>query len=110
MPVTVVALLSINESDPMALGKYFEVTGPLLERAGAKIVKRFDINEVVVGKRKAQTVVIVEYPDKAAVDSVFGSPEYASITEVRDRAFNEYHINVVSDPDEGREGAAAATE
>ena len=99
MAVTVVALVTVNDNEPWALGEYFRVTGPLLERAGAEIVQRFAVTEVVVGHRPAKTVVIVKYPDRAAVESVFGSPEYEAIKPMRDRAFLDYHVSIASDED-----------
>ncbi len=97
MSVTVVAMTSINEDEPMALAQYLSVTGPLLERAGAKILKRFTVNEVVVGHRPAKTVFIVEYPSREAVEMVFGSEEYKSVIPARDTAFSEYNVTVASD-------------
>lgn len=97
MTVTVVALVSVNEDEPFALGEYFRITGPLLERAGAVISKRFTVNEVVVGHRPAKSVMIVKYPSREAVESVFGSPEYASVKPIRDRAFSEYHVSIATD-------------
>jgi uncharacterized protein (DUF1330 family) len=107
MTVTVVALVTVNDDEPWALGEYFRVTGPLLERAGAEIVKRFSVNEVVVGHRPAKTVVIVKYPSRAAVESVFGSPEYQAIKPVRDRAFSDYHVSIASDEDNQAEDVKA---
>ena len=95
--VTVLAFVTIAEDAPEALAAYFEVTDPLLKRAGARIVKRFSIKDVVVGGCPAETVVIVEYPTRDAVDMVFGSPEYAAVTKIRDRAFDKYAITVVDD-------------
>ncbi len=94
MAVTVIALLSINESEPQALGEYFRITTPLLERARARIVKRFTLIEPIVGNRPAQMAVIVEYPDREAVDSVFKSREYREAIPFRDRAFLKYEISI----------------
>lgn len=107
MTVTVVAMTSINEDEPMALAEYLQVTGPLLERAGARILKRFTVNEVVVGHRPAKTVFIVEYPSKAAVDKVFNSAEYRSIIPARDLAFNEYSVTVATDGESANDAAIA---
>ena len=96
MSVTVMALLSVNENEPRALAEYLDVTAPLIERAGAKIVKRFAIHEAVVGDRPAMTTVLVEYPSRSAVDQVFQSAEYKSIQSVRDRAFDKYEISIVA--------------
>lgn len=94
MTVTVVALLSINDAEPAALGEYFRITSPLLERAKARIVNRFTLHEAIVGNRPAQMAVIVEYPDRAAVDMVFESREYRSAIPARDRAFLTYQVSI----------------
>lgn len=94
MTVTVVALLSINENEPAALAEYFRITMPLLERAKARIVKRFRLQETIVGTEPAQMAVIVEYPDRAAVDAVFFSPEYRAAIPFRNRAFDRYVVTI----------------
>ena len=96
MFVIVLALVTINEAEPYALSKYLDATLPLLDEVGAKIVKRFDVNEVVVGRRPAQSVIMVEYPSREAVDKVFLSATYRGIVPYRDKAFLDYHISVVS--------------
>lgn len=110
MAVTVVALLSVNESEPLALGEYFRITTPLLERAKARIVKRFLLNEAIVGRTPAQMAVIVEYPDRAAVDLVFKSAEYRSAIPHRDKAFLKYEISVAVGDDAPAADAEAATD
>jgi uncharacterized protein (DUF1330 family) len=95
MPVTVIALVTVREDRPADLAAYMEATAPLLARAGGRIVQRFKVSEVVAGRRPAQTVLIVEYPNRAAVDAVFGSLDYQRIIPYRDRAFSEYHVSVV---------------
>jgi uncharacterized protein (DUF1330 family) len=107
MTVTVVAMVSMNDDEPLALAEYFRVTGPLLERAGAKIKKSFNINEVVVGHRPAKTVFIVEYPNMAAVDMVFKSAEYQSVIPSRDLAFSEYSVTIAADNSEADAEVAA---
>ena len=95
--VTVLAFVTIAEDAPDALAAYFRVTDPLLKRAGARIVKRFAVNDVVVGTNPSQTVVMVEYPSREAVDSVFKSPGYAAVKATRDRAFSTYSIRIGDD-------------
>jgi uncharacterized protein (DUF1330 family) len=94
--VQVIAFVTVNEAEPQALAAYLEATGPLLARAGAEIVQRFALSEMLVGRGPAQSVIIVDYPSRAAVDQVFQSPEYAAIVPIRERAFLHYHIAVVS--------------
>lgn len=109
MSVTVVALVTVNDDEAFALGEYFRLTGPLLERAGAKILKRFNVNEVVVGHRPAKTVMIVEYPSREAVDSVFSSEAYKEAKKFRDLAFSDYNVTIASD-EEGQDSAASVGE
>ncbi|WP_425655739.1 DUF1330 domain-containing protein [Roseobacter sp. EG26] len=99
MPVKVLALVTINEHQPRALASYLKATGPLLEAVGAKIVQRFTVSEAVVGKKPAQSVMIVDYPNREAVGLVFGSQIYQDIIPIRDTAFIDYHVSVVADGD-----------
>ena len=94
MPITVIAVVSFAEGELDALKRYLEVTAPLLEKAKAKVVKQFTLNEVVVGCRPAKQVLIVEYPDREAVDQVFNSQEYRELVPIRDRAFSTYEISI----------------
>lgn len=43
--VTVLAFVTISEDAPDALAAYFSVTDPLLKRAGARVIKRFAVND-----------------------------------------------------------------
>jgi uncharacterized protein (DUF1330 family) len=95
--VTVLAFVTVAEDAPEALAAYLNATDPLLRRAGARIVKRFSITDVVVGQSPARTVVMVSYPNREAVESVFDSPEYAAVTPLRNRAFKDYSITIVDD-------------
>ena len=94
MSVTVVALVSINEDQPFALARYLELTEPVLKRVGGKIVQRYFLDEEP-GQRPAKTIIVVEYPDRGAVDEVFASVEYAQAIRYRDAAFSEYTIHIV---------------
>lgn len=97
MPVTVVALTTIDEDNLEALSTYIGTTGPLLEQANARIVGRYAVGKTIVGVPNASTVTIVEYPDQAAVDSVFESAEYGWLHEVRAKAFKHYQVMQVED-------------
>lgn len=96
MPVTIIALVTVNEDEPMALAKYFEVTNPLLEKAQAKIIQRFEVKTALAGSKPSKSVVIVEYPNHDAVSHVFDSEEYKNVIEYRDKAFSTYQVSIVS--------------
>ena len=95
MTVTVAALVTVNEDKPRALATYLEVTTPLLEKVGAKIRDRFFLQQALVGKQPAKTLLLVDYPDMAAVRAVFESPEYRALIPVRDEAFSTYSVTLV---------------
>ena len=95
MTVTLIAFVTMNEDNPMALARYLEVTQPLMDRAGARIVQRFKIASTVTGNSTAKTVILTEYPSLEAIDIVFQSPEYDAIKPVRDQAFSSYNISMV---------------
>ncbi len=97
MTVTVIALVTINEHEPLALACYLKVTEPLMKRAKAIIISRFPLSEVVVGSQAAKTLIIVEYPSPEAVNLVFQSDEYKAVIPVRDRAFSSYNISMVGE-------------
>lgn len=95
--VRVFAFVTLNEANPWALAEYFRVTGPVMQRAGARIAKRFPVIEPVLGRPPFSTLIIVEYPDRAAVDMVLASEDYRSAIPMRDMAFSSYAITIVDD-------------
>jgi uncharacterized protein (DUF1330 family) len=94
MSVTVLAEVKIRLGATDELAEYFRVTGPLLEAAGARIVSRLNINEILIGKNAAKTMFIVEYPSRDAVFQVFASETYEDIIPIRDAAFELYNISI----------------
>ena len=95
MTVKVVALVTINEDQPFALARYLELTTPVLDRVGAEIVARYQLDAEIVGSRPAHTVIVVDYPSRDAVDEVFSSQEYEAAKPFRDQAFSDYMVSVV---------------
>jgi len=96
MPVTVLALTTLNPAEPEALETYLSVTGPLLQKAGAKVVSQREVAETIMGEQPLQFVTLVEYPDREAVSSVFESDSYRLLAPVRGRAFTQYDICILS--------------
>lgn len=106
MPVTVLAFVTLDEANAWALAEYFRVTGPVLQRAGARIVKRFSVIEPVTGRPPYSTVIVVEYPDRAAVDMLYASEEYRRAIPMRDMAFSSYSVTIVDNPADITPGVA----
>ena len=97
MTVRVVGLVTVNENAAAALAAYLEQVTPLLVRAGARIEQRFRVHEVVVGPAPATSVMILRFPDRSAVNSVFGSSAYKALTPLRDEAFSSYQVSIIND-------------
>lgn len=97
MTVLVIARVTVNRDEPVALATYLSVTGPLLIDAGAKIIHDFRLSDALVGASAADSIMIVEYPSRAAVDMVFESEIYKKIIPSRDRAFLIYETSIACD-------------
>jgi len=96
MPVTVLALTALKPAEPEALETYLSVTGPLLEKAGARVVSQKEVSETITGEQPPQYVTLVEYPDRDAVSEVFESESYRSLLPVRDKAFSRYDVCILT--------------
>ena len=97
MSVLVVARVTANHKEPVALAAYMSATGPLLIEAGAKIIHEYRLGEAVVGNNASESIVVVEYPSREAVDLVFESEIYKRIIPTRDRAFLVYETSIATD-------------
>jgi uncharacterized protein (DUF1330 family) len=97
MSVLVVGRISVNLDEPVALAAYLSATGPLLREAGAKIIHNFSLDDALVGEKdSAESIIVVEYPSRAAVDMVFESDAYKNIIPTRDRAFITYETSIAT--------------
>ena len=97
MPLQVVACVTINPDEPEALEAYFNVTLPLLEEVGAKVIQTMEIGVPVVGEPIGEKLMLVEYPDEDALDRVFSSEAYTSIIPSRDKAFLSYRVSILNE-------------
>ena len=93
MTIQLVAITSINSNAQSAVDRYLSVVGPLMQSVGAKIVSRFELGDSVAGKKEIQYVSVIEYPDEAAIEKVFGSDEYKSLEEIKRQAFSKYQVS-----------------
>lgn len=96
MTVYVIACLSVNPDANDDYQTYLSVALPLMEKVGGKVTQQFPVGDVVVGDKVAESIMVVEYPNLAAIDALFQSDEYKAIIPVRDRAFSTYNVSIVS--------------
>lgn len=81
MPAYVVIDIDIRDSD--RFGQYVEQITPMLEAADARAVSFDPDPSALEGDWTPSTVVILEFPTKAAADTLFGSDAYQPLRELR---------------------------
>ncbi|KHQ54979.1 DUF1330 domain-containing protein [Mameliella alba] len=96
MSVYVIACLTPDPEQMDAYQTYMATALPLLEKVGGKLSQHFPVGDVVVGEKPTEAIMVVEYPDIAAVHALFDSDEYQQLIPVRDRAFSTYSVSIVS--------------
>ena len=91
----VLASLRVNSKDLSAFVEYLNSAMPLILAAGGQVAKRIDLGEQLIGDGGSSLVLLVDYPNREAIDAMFSSPEYQKLIPVRDRAFLSYHVSIV---------------
>ena len=95
MTVKVIVLVRFNEDQPLALAKFLELKELVLKRVGAKMVKRYKLEDRIISDNLASTAILFDYPSRAAIDEVLTSNEYLQAAPFRDLAFSKYSIHIV---------------
>ena len=82
MPAYVVGLHQIT--DPAKFEEYRTKIGPMVARYGGRYLTRGEnIRMPEGGYRAPERVVVIEFPNMAAIDAWYASPEYRPLIEVR---------------------------
>ena len=81
-------------TDPVKFADYLRQVVPMIERFGGRYITRVGSHEVLEGNWKPDRVVIVEFPDKAAIKAWYGSPEYQPLIALRQAAAEDVLIVV----------------
>ncbi len=95
MSKLVMALTSVRPDGQKALEAYLAVVGPLMDKAGARLVSRYQTSENLSKTDMPEFVSVVEYPDMGAIRMVFEAPEYLALRPTREAAFSRYDICVL---------------
>ncbi len=91
----VLASLRVNPDHPKALQMYLASAMPLIEAAGGRVAKQIELGEQIIGEEGSTMALLVNYPNREAVDAVFSSPEYQKLIPVRELAFLSYNVAIV---------------
>ena len=93
-----IASLSVNPDETDALEEYFRVANSLIDRSGAKVLKKLEIGDPIIGEKISEIIMIVEYPDHYAIERMLNSIEYRNVIPIRDRAFRKYNLCILNSP------------
>jgi uncharacterized protein (DUF1330 family) len=97
MPAYMIVIAKIADRDAFIRG-YGSAAGALVEQFGGKYVLRGPGAELLEGSfGDGASMVISEWPDKAAVHAFWNSPEYAEAKKLRD-GIADVQVLVIESP------------
>jgi uncharacterized protein (DUF1330 family) len=97
MTYVVVTIKNIKDLD--AFREYAVQAQPMIEQHGGRYVAVDKMPEVRSGEWPYVRTIIVAYPNLAAAQKLYDSPEYREIIPIRMRAIDA-NIAIVRDPEE----------
>jgi uncharacterized protein (DUF1330 family) len=81
-------------TDAAVFEDYLRQVIPMIERHGGRYLTRAGAHEVLEGEWRPNRVVVVEFPDMAALKAWYRSPEYQPLIALRRRAATDLLIAV----------------
>ncbi|NPD69336.1 DUF1330 domain-containing protein (plasmid) [Lichenicola cladoniae] len=76
-------ILDISVADPAKLEQYGSGVLRLIQKHGGEFIVQSTDHEVIEGNWRPQTLVIVRYPNRQAIHSLYNDPEYAPLKRLR---------------------------
>jgi uncharacterized protein (DUF1330 family) len=92
--VLVVISGNVNPDGKEALGAYAQKANPMTVKAGG-VVQFYEILGHIAGNTNPQMFAIVEFPNGAAVHSLYDSEEYKALIPDRDKGLTNLNIYVM---------------
>jgi uncharacterized protein (DUF1330 family) len=86
----------LNPHEKTTFTYYSEQSAPLFKSAGGSLVEKYKVNQTIVGDKKLQVVVIMEFPNKDAIVSVFESEAYKELLPFRNKAFIDLNVFIAN--------------
>jgi uncharacterized protein (DUF1330 family) len=81
MPAYLIADVEVH--DPDVYSEYRHQVLPLVQKHGGKFVVRGGKHEVLEGEWQPARLVVIEFPDMAALQAWYRSPEYTVLIKLR---------------------------
>ncbi len=81
-------------TDPATYEAYLRQAAPMIKRFGGRYLTRIGSHKILEGDRWPNRVVIIEFPDMAALDAWYRLPEYQPLIALRRSASDDMLIAV----------------
>jgi uncharacterized protein (DUF1330 family) len=81
-------------TDPAKFEEYLRQAIPIIERFGGRYLTRVGAHEVLDGTWRPNRVVIIEFPDMAAMKALYGCADYQPLIALRRQAATDVIIAV----------------
>lgn len=76
-------IIDIKCDDPEPYERYKQLVKPIFEAAGGKYHVRGGGHEILEGDWNPERIVVMEFPDRAAIHKLFDSAAYAPLKKLR---------------------------
>jgi uncharacterized protein (DUF1330 family) len=78
-------IVNIDVHDPVAYEDYKRQVPPFIRKHGGEYLVRGGAHEVLEGDWQMKRVVVLRFPDRAAVHAFMDDPEYLPVMQLRHR-------------------------
>jgi uncharacterized protein (DUF1330 family) len=90
--MTAYALVNVEITDPIGFAEYSKLVPATISAFRGRFLARGGATEVLEGRWSPKRLVLLEFPDVAALKAWYGSPEYQHLLELRKRTANSDFI------------------
>jgi uncharacterized protein (DUF1330 family) len=81
--MTAYLIADVDVRDPDVYAEYRRQVLPLVTRHGGHFIVRGGAHETLEGEWQPKRLVVIEFPDMAALKAWYGSPEYTRLIALR---------------------------
>ena len=97
-PIVMLNLLRFKGSEGRAsYMRYIELVGPMMEKAGARLVYGGEADLTVIGPEQWDMVILGEYPSRRVLMDLLASADYQAIAHYRQDALEDSRL-VLTEP------------
>ena len=83
--MAVYVIVNLQVRDAVAFEEYRAKVPAFIHKHGGEYLVRGGANEVIEGDWRPQRIVLLRFPDRAAVRAFFDDPEYQPVLRLRQR-------------------------